>query len=842
MAVAETQKLVVQLDLKGNLSAKLGEAARAIQGFDRHTSNTQRSLGKFSQNIQRGVVVGIAATGTALLGVVKAAADYESAFAGVRKTVSATEPELKALSDAFRQMSKEIPISASELARLGEAGGALGVPTKQLKEFVRVTALLGVTTNLTADEAANSLGVLGNVLHLTGAEYSKFASSLVALGNAGASTESDIIAIAERAGAAGHLIGIATQDILGFASATASLGIEAEAGGTALQKFFIDSAKMIAKGGANLKEFATVAGVSSKAFQKAFRDDASGALQAFLRGLGKLPQAKQLQVLDNLGFNDARITRTLLGLANNTALVADQMNVANTAFAQNTALTKEAEQRFNTFDSQLAITKNTLTDMAITIGSKLLPKITPLLKRLNEFIGANQDKISDFGDKLATGFESFAKALQEVDWQPFIEGLRLSASIAKGAIDIFRSLPEGLQAALVGGFALNKVTGGLGTSIVKDIGGALLDNFAKRGSSPANPLFVVDISGGLAGKAGVGGAVAAVAGSAALPLVAIAASIAGPIVAQQKISSDEQIIAYNLVTTNVQEEIRSGIGDLDFALAGVNQGINDIQNNPLNMIVGGQALEELKANRAALLHQIGLQTDTRSETAATRRAVEAQYEQDKSADTRAEAARTSRLVATEKMSATLTAQRASDAEFFAALRSLIGAKGDSQVAKALKAALTEVFTKSRGSAGATASVLDALKAQLGHTHDPQLQASLRDAIGRVEHRLTARRLVEAQLHKADQIFKSNLTNAQKIVALQNVEKAIGNRSHVAIQKVQAKIDAAKRAQVAAAKATTQAIKDKDLSVIANTTVNVSTRTIAAATATSQRIYTTITRV
>jgi TP901 family phage tail tape measure protein len=506
VAFADTQKLVVELDLKGNLNAKLGEAARALKGFDAATSNTQRSLGKFSHNIQRGLVIGVAAAGTALLGVVKAASDYESAFAGVRKTVSATEPQLKALSAGFRQLSKEIPISASELARLGEAGGALGVPTAQLKEFVRVTALLGVTTNLSADQAADSLGVLSNVLHLTGADYSKFASSLVALGNAGASTESDIIAISERIGAAGHLIGVSTQDVLGFSSAVASLGIESEAGGTALQKFFIDSAKMVAGGGKDLREFAKIAGVSAKTFQKAFADDASGALQTFLKGLGKLPQARQLQVLEDLGFNDARITRTLLGLANNTKLVSDQMGVANRAFAENTALTKEAEQRFNTFDSQLTITKNVLTDMAITIGSKLLPKITPLLKRLNEFVGTHQGDISAFGDKLATGFQQAADALAEIDFKPIIDGLRLSAQVAGKVVDIFRALPAPLQAALIGGFALNKITGGLPTAIFKDAGGALLNKLIERGSS-RNPLYVVPVGGGI-GAAGGGVAAA----------------------------------------------------------------------------------------------------------------------------------------------------------------------------------------------------------------------------------------------------------------------------------------------------------------------------------------------
>lgn len=510
MPTAETARLVAELTLKDKLSGGVRSAIGGVDKLDKAFGRTQKSLGKFGGNIQKGLIVGATAAAGGLALVVNAARDYETAFAGVRKTVNATEPELKALSDGFRAMAREIPISAAELASLGETAGALGIEgTKNIQEFVRVTALLGVTTDLTSQDAATSLGIIANVLHLTSDEYSKFASSLVALGNAGASTESQIIEIAQRAGAAGELIGISTSQVLGFSSAVASLGIDAEAGGSAIQKFFIDSAKSIAGGGTDLAVFAKTAGVSAKTFAAAFKKDAGAALQSFLAGLGKLDQAAQLDVLDKLGFTDVRITRTLLGLANNTKLVADQMGVANTAFGQNTALTKEAQQRFNTFDSQLQITKNTLTDIGITIGSKLLPKITPLLKRLNEFVTANQGKIEQFGDDLAAGFERFADAVGKVDWRPFVDGLKTSVSLAKGAFDAFNALPDDFKKLILVGAGINKITGGLLTSFGADLAGAFGKQFLARGSNPANPLFVADVTGGfggggLAGAAGGG--------------------------------------------------------------------------------------------------------------------------------------------------------------------------------------------------------------------------------------------------------------------------------------------------------------------------------------------------
>lgn len=844
MAFAETQHLVVQLDLKGNLNAKLGAAARSIQGFDKATSNTQRSLSKFGRNIERGVVVGIAATGAALLGVVKAAADYESAFAGVRKTVTATEPQLAELSKQFRDLSKTIPISASELARLGEAGGALGVPTAQLKEFVRVTALLGVTTNLTADEAANSLGILGNVLHLTGEEYSKFASSLVALGNAGASTERDIVSIAERAGAAGELIGVSTENILGFSSAVASLGIESEAGGTALQKFFIDSAKAVAGGGKDLKEFAKVAGVSTKDFAKSFKQDAGAALQDFLEGLGKLPQAKQLKVLEDLGFNDARITRTLLGLANNTKLVGDQMNVANKAFAENTALTKEAEQRFATFDSQMAILKNTLTDVAITVGSKLLPKITPLIKRLADFINLpkTQGQIGDFATKLADGFEKMAAEIQKIDFGPIIDGLKLSAQIAGKVIDIFKALPGPLQAALVGGFALNKVTGGLGTSIAKDVGGALLNQFASRGSSPANPLFVSQV-GGIPGAPGGGGGVGGLLkGAAAVALGAIAFDLYATKLAPLNEANAGQTTG---IADSVAKNLSSAtVDELKLQRDAVIKGFNDLQAatsalGPLQGVLYGSQIDVLKGQIDVLTGELGRRAKAGGPIGGSEREealLGATADQTRAAEMNArriEAAENRTAMAVHLVTKGTALIRGSVID-------LRKASGAQKVGQAVKTALHNIFEKGAGGSGGAANVLRELRTQLKNTHDPGLQRVLRSAINRVEHKMVQRRIVEAQLKKADEIARSTKTNAQKIVELKRVQQAIGNKNAGATRRVQEKIDAAKRAQVSAQRATTKAVKDKDLSVAIANTINVaaqiSSRAITTVTARQNRYY------
>src|SRR5690606_35689367 len=64
--------------------------------------------------------------------VTDAAIGWESAFAGVRKTVDGTDAELAAIAGGLRGMSKEITTSANDLAAIAESAGQLGIETSSI--------------------------------------------------------------------------------------------------------------------------------------------------------------------------------------------------------------------------------------------------------------------------------------------------------------------------------------------------------------------------------------------------------------------------------------------------------------------------------------------------------------------------------------------------------------------------------------------------------------------------------------------------------------------------------------------------------------------------------------
>ena len=119
---------------------------------------------------------------------------------------------------------------------VASAAGQLGIATPDIMSFTEVMVKLGDTTNLNAEEAASSLAKFANVTQMSAKDYDRLGSVIVDLGNNFATTESDIVSMATRLAATGELAGLSESQIMALATAMSSVGIEAEAGGTAMSK------------------------------------------------------------------------------------------------------------------------------------------------------------------------------------------------------------------------------------------------------------------------------------------------------------------------------------------------------------------------------------------------------------------------------------------------------------------------------------------------------------------------------------------------------------------------------------------------------------------------------
>lgn len=359
------------------MSMNAGDIVFYINGEDAQLQGVLRNIDRSFSQTGRNIGLAMGAAGAAITGLLglsaNAAIEWESAFTGVRKTVDATEEEFAALEKGIIDLSMEIPVAATELAKLAEIGGQMGVPQANLLEFTKTIAILGETTNLAGEEGAAMLAQFANIAQVPQDQYSNLAAAIVDLGNAGTSTESEILAMGLRIAGAGSIAGMSAGDVLGFSNALVGVGIEAQAGGTAMSKLIIEIADLVAKGGGGVKKFAEVAGMSSQDFIKAFKDDPAEAIAMFIQGLKRIEQqgGNLFGVLSQLGIKEAIMRDVMLRSTQAADSLAASIKLGNEAFAENNAHLTEAEKRFATAESRIAMFKNSVTALQQEIGDGL---------------------------------------------------------------------------------------------------------------------------------------------------------------------------------------------------------------------------------------------------------------------------------------------------------------------------------------------------------------------------------------------------------------------------------------------------------------------------------------
>lgn len=387
-----------------SVASKAGDKATAWVDKNRNKLDTVAgSLLKFG-----------AVGGLALAGMAKAAIDWESAWAGVTKTVDGTPEQLDQIEAGLRGLAKALPASHEEIAAVAEAAGQLGIETDSVVGFTKTMIDLGETTNLTAEEASSSLAQFMNIMGTSAKNVDRLGSAIVALGNDGASTERDIVQMGQRIAAAGNQIGMSETDVLAFASALSSTGVEAEAGGTAISKTFRQIDADVREGGSSLELIADTAGMTSGEFVTAWETDAGGAVASFVEGLGGMQSRGEdvNGVLETLGMTGERQADSILRLAGATTdagaaqdILREALELGGQAWEDNAALAEEAQKRYDTRASQTQIAINSIKDEAITLGESLLPVIDDILSGVMSAVDAFSglsDPAKDLGVAILT--------------------------------------------------------------------------------------------------------------------------------------------------------------------------------------------------------------------------------------------------------------------------------------------------------------------------------------------------------------------------------------------------------------------------------------------------------
>ncbi|WP_232524450.1 phage tail tape measure protein [Nocardiopsis gilva] len=442
---------MAQKDLRVNLSAEtrslergMQRGERAMERYRRSVEDANSAMMRLEQELQRdidktlaevearsaraaesaqrlgtGMMVAGGAIAAGLGLAARAAVQWESDWAGVTKTVEGSDAQMQALEDSLRGLALQIPATHTELAQIAESAGQLGVQTENVIGFTRTIAAMGVTTNMTVEDAAKQMARFSNIMGTPQQDIDRLGASIVELGNNSATTEAEILEMAMRIAGAGNTVGMTEGDVLGFAAALSSVGVEAEAGGSAVSRVMLNIDTAVAESGENLTRFAQVAGTSADEFTETWRDDPSQAIAQFVSGLDEMNTSGEnvAATLAELGLGEIVVRDALLRMAGASDVVAQSLELGNQGWEENTALLEEAAQRYETTESKVQIAQNSINEMGIALGEGLLP-----------ILGDAAQRVTDYG----TAFSSLSETQQ--GWVTTVGGTVSALGLVTGAL------------------------------------------------------------------------------------------------------------------------------------------------------------------------------------------------------------------------------------------------------------------------------------------------------------------------------------------------------------------------------------------------------------------------
>lgn len=356
-----------------------------------HLDTMSEKFGKIGHgmtSVGRSMSIGVTTPIVAGFGAsVKAAVDYEQALAGVAKTTNLSGAELNKMSDEITGMSKQMPFAATEIAGVAEAAGQLGVKKSEITDFTKTMLDMSVATNLTSEEAATEFARFANAAGMPIDKVDRLGASVVALGNTTATTEKEIVEMGQRLAGAGSQAGFSADQIMSISAAMSSVGIEAEAGGTAMTQIFNKMTKATAEGGETLDNFGKTAGMTGKEFAETWEENPTKALSAFVKGLSNTEGGAKgvLKALDSVGIKGIREADTIRRLSNNHTVLDKALRTGAKGWKENNALTNEAKTRYKTMGSQLQIFKNQLFALGKDIGNVIAPVVVGITKKFGQW-------------------------------------------------------------------------------------------------------------------------------------------------------------------------------------------------------------------------------------------------------------------------------------------------------------------------------------------------------------------------------------------------------------------------------------------------------------------------
>lgn len=375
------------------LKSQQEQLGKTIRSTQRHQSFSQTIQTKLEtrranrEQLRSEALGAFAGVGTVLIPI-KAAMDFESSMADVRKVVDFDTPQqFKEMEQQLLSMTHKIPMSANELAKIAASGGQLGVARQDIAEFTQTIAKMSVAFDMSADEAGDSMAKLANVYQIPIKEIGKLGDAINHLSNNSPAKASDIVNSLKRVGGVAKEFGLTELQTASLANAFIALGKPPEVAGTAINAM-LTKLMTADKAPKKFQEALAGMGISAKQLKKDIAQNGEQALMDFLRAIEKLPKDQRMGTLvDLFGLEYADDVSILTGSLETYQKAIDALKTDKDGKSPfSGSMDKEFAARSATTANNWQLFKSQMQHLAISIGSVILPTINSLLNEMKPLI------------------------------------------------------------------------------------------------------------------------------------------------------------------------------------------------------------------------------------------------------------------------------------------------------------------------------------------------------------------------------------------------------------------------------------------------------------------------
>lgn len=383
---AEKVRQDTQRIREGAAELRDGFSSAIRQGFS--ASNIDTALSNAEQRLSRarGRLTDALGMAVALGAPIRAAAQFEDAFADLEKVLDAPARKLGEIRKGLLAMSREIAMSATGLTTIMASAAQAGIPTEQLERFTAFTARAAVAFDMAAEEIGTRFAKLRNVYRLNQEGLEDLADAANHLSNNMAATAAEITDFANRAAGAQRTLRLTAVEMSAVGAAMVAAGILPQTAARGVSAL----ANKLAQGGKKVNGALEIAGLSYESFMASLEADAPTALQDLFERLSKSPKG-MTALIDLVGQDFSDDFSKLLNnpdlLAQAFRLVAEEAEYAGSA-------TEEYNKRAQTTLNRLALVRNQISSLAIMLGNILLPAINELMEHTSGLV----DRFAEFAE------------------------------------------------------------------------------------------------------------------------------------------------------------------------------------------------------------------------------------------------------------------------------------------------------------------------------------------------------------------------------------------------------------------------------------------------------------